>query len=112
MRPVLGDDQGLQRRDPDLPARGGAQELVDLLRSGHRRLPHHLAQGFPDSGVSGVYLVRQEAGDLIDDKARAQTVERHAWLFLKENLKGLAVRRLGPDFPRAAGDPRETRPEL
>ena len=43
--------------------------------------------------MSGVYLVRQEAGDLIDDKARAQTVERHAWLFLKENLKGLAVRR-------------------
>ncbi len=39
------------------------------------------------------YLVRQEAGDLIDDKSRAQTVERHAWQYLKDNLKSLAVRR-------------------
>jgi hypothetical protein len=39
------------------------------------------------------YLVRQEAGELVDDKVRAQTAERHAWLFLKANLKGLAVRR-------------------
>jgi hypothetical protein len=38
------------------------------------------------------YLVRQEAAELIDGKARAQTIERHAWTFLKHNLKGFAVR--------------------
>jgi hypothetical protein len=39
------------------------------------------------------YLVRQEADDLIDDRARAQTVERHAWQYLKDNLKSVTVRR-------------------
>jgi hypothetical protein len=39
------------------------------------------------------YLVRQEVGDLVDDKAQAQTVERHAWQYLKDNLKSLTVRR-------------------
>ena len=39
------------------------------------------------------YLVRQEAGDLIDERARAQSVEGHAWRFLQDNLKALPVRR-------------------
>jgi hypothetical protein len=39
------------------------------------------------------YLVRQEAAELIDGKANAQTVERHAWAFLKQSLKGFPIRR-------------------
>jgi hypothetical protein len=39
------------------------------------------------------YLVRQEAAELIDGKANAHTVERHAWAFLKQSLKGFPVRR-------------------
>ena len=39
------------------------------------------------------YAVRQEAQDLIDDKARAQNVERHAWRYLRENLKSVPIRR-------------------
>jgi hypothetical protein len=39
------------------------------------------------------YLVRQEVEDLIDEKARAKSVERHAWRYLQDNLKALAVRR-------------------
>jgi hypothetical protein len=38
------------------------------------------------------YLVRQEAEELIEEKARCQTIERHAWTYLKKNLKGLPVR--------------------
>ncbi len=38
------------------------------------------------------YLVREEATERIDAKARAQTVERHAWSYLKSNLKNLRVR--------------------
>jgi hypothetical protein len=38
------------------------------------------------------YLVRKQTEDLIDEKATAQTVERHAWQFLKENVKNLKVR--------------------
>jgi hypothetical protein len=38
------------------------------------------------------YLVRKETEDLIDEKATAHTVERHAWQFLKENVKNLKVR--------------------
>jgi hypothetical protein len=38
------------------------------------------------------YLVRKEAEDLIDEKATARTVERHAWQYLKENVKNLTVR--------------------
>ena len=37
--------------------------------------------------------MRHEANDLIDDKVRAHTVERHAWQFLKDTLKALPVRR-------------------
>lgn len=39
------------------------------------------------------YLVRQEANDLIDEKARAHTIEKHAWRYLKQNLKRLSVRK-------------------
>jgi hypothetical protein len=39
------------------------------------------------------YLVRQEAIELVEGKAKAQTVERHAWSFLKQNLNGIPVRR-------------------
>jgi hypothetical protein len=39
------------------------------------------------------YLVRQETKDLIDQKSKVQTVERHAWQYLQDNLKALAVRR-------------------
>ncbi len=38
------------------------------------------------------YLVRKEAEDQIEAKAKGHTVERHAWNYLKANLKGLAVR--------------------
>jgi hypothetical protein len=38
------------------------------------------------------YLVRQEAGDLIDEKATVKTVESHAWQYLKQNVKNLKVR--------------------
>lgn len=39
------------------------------------------------------YAVRQEAQDLIDDKTRVQTVERHAWRYVRENLKSIPIRR-------------------
>lgn len=38
------------------------------------------------------YLVRKEAEECIDDKARAHTVDGHAWRFLKENVKSFSVR--------------------
>jgi hypothetical protein len=38
------------------------------------------------------YLVRQAAEETIDEKTGAQTVERHAWIYLKKNLKSLTVR--------------------
>jgi len=39
------------------------------------------------------YLVREEANDIIEGKARAKTVDGHAWRYLQENLKSLPVRR-------------------
>jgi len=39
------------------------------------------------------YLVRQEAADLIDEKTRSKSVEHHAWRYLQDNLRALAVRR-------------------
>ena len=39
------------------------------------------------------YLVRKEGDVLINDKARAQTIDRHAWLYLKENLRNVPIRR-------------------
>ena len=39
------------------------------------------------------YLVRQAAKDFVEAKARAQTVERHAWQYLKDNLRDVTVRR-------------------
>lgn len=39
------------------------------------------------------YLVRQETQDLVDEKARAKTIERHAWQYLKINIKSMPVRR-------------------
>jgi len=39
------------------------------------------------------HLVRQEARDLIDEKARFRMIGRHAWRYLQENLKALPVRR-------------------
>jgi hypothetical protein len=38
------------------------------------------------------YLVRKETEERIDERATAQTVERHAWQYLKENVKNLKVR--------------------
>jgi hypothetical protein len=38
------------------------------------------------------HLVREEAKDLIDINARAHSVERHAWQYLKENLRNFPVR--------------------
>jgi len=38
------------------------------------------------------YLVRKETEELIDGKARSQTVERHAWRYLKENVRVLKVK--------------------
>ena len=39
------------------------------------------------------YLVRQEAKDLIDEKATGDTMDRHAWRYLQDNLKNVSVRR-------------------
>jgi hypothetical protein len=39
------------------------------------------------------YLVRQEAKDLIDEKATGHTMDRHAWRYLQDNLKNVSVRR-------------------
>lgn len=38
------------------------------------------------------YLVRKETEDRIDENAKVRTVDRHAWQFLKENVKSLKVR--------------------
>ena len=38
------------------------------------------------------YLVRKGAENLIDDKAKSQTIDRHAWRYLKENVKNISVR--------------------
>jgi hypothetical protein len=39
------------------------------------------------------YLVRQEARGRIDEQASVRTIDRHAWQFLRDNLKGLPIRR-------------------
>lgn len=39
------------------------------------------------------YLVRREGDSLITDKAKAQTIDRHAWRYLKENLRNVPIRR-------------------
>ncbi len=39
------------------------------------------------------YLVRQETQDIIEGKARFKTIDGHAWRFLQDNIKSLAVRR-------------------
>ena len=38
------------------------------------------------------YLVHKEAEVLIDSKARAHTVEGHAWRYLRDNVKNTTVR--------------------
>jgi hypothetical protein len=38
------------------------------------------------------YLVRKAAEETIDEKAGSQTIERHAWIYLRKNLKSLSVR--------------------
>jgi hypothetical protein len=38
------------------------------------------------------YLVTKETENRIDEKPRSQTIERHAWQYLKRNVKNLAVR--------------------
>ena len=57
-QPVPRNVRRLQRRDPDIPARGGAQEVALLLRRRIRQLPRHLAQGFSDPGVNGVFHLK------------------------------------------------------
>ena len=45
------------------------------------------------------YLVREEARTRIEEMAKAQTIERHAWQFLQRNLRNFPVRnRLGLIF--------------
>lgn len=39
------------------------------------------------------YLVREHATESIELRARTRTVDRHAWLYLEENVKSLSVRR-------------------
>ncbi len=39
------------------------------------------------------YLVRRETENLIDEKATSQTVDQYAWKELRQNVKGLKVRR-------------------
>ena len=38
------------------------------------------------------YLVRQEATEMIDEKARAKTIDGKAWQYIKENVKNIPVR--------------------
>jgi hypothetical protein len=38
------------------------------------------------------YLVTKETENRIDERARTQTIDRHAWQYLKRNVKNLAVR--------------------
>lgn len=38
------------------------------------------------------YLVRKETESAVEQNARAKGKERHAWLFLKENVKTMTVR--------------------
>lgn len=38
------------------------------------------------------YLVRKETESVVEQNARAKGKERHAWLFLKENVKTMTVR--------------------
>ena len=39
------------------------------------------------------YLVRKEAERLVDGNATTKTVDKHAWNYLKENVKSLTVRK-------------------
>jgi hypothetical protein len=39
------------------------------------------------------YLVRQEANEMIKEKARGKTIDGKAWQFLEENIKTIPVRR-------------------
>ena len=38
------------------------------------------------------YLVRKETENRVEDMARSQTIERHAWQYLKRNLRNFPVR--------------------
>jgi hypothetical protein len=38
-------------------------------------------------------LVRQEANASVEERARGKTIDKHAWLYLKDNIKALPVRR-------------------
>lgn len=38
------------------------------------------------------YLVRKETEDRVDELARLQTIERHAWQYLKQNIRNFSVR--------------------
>jgi len=38
------------------------------------------------------YLVRKEAEELIEDNARANSLDGHAWRYLKDNIKNIPVR--------------------
>jgi hypothetical protein len=39
------------------------------------------------------FLVRQEAIEIIEEKARAKTIDGKAWQYLAENVKNIPVRR-------------------
>ncbi len=39
------------------------------------------------------HLVRKETEELIDEKSKTQAEERHAWQYLKDNLKSVPIRR-------------------
>jgi hypothetical protein len=39
------------------------------------------------------YLMRQEANEMIKEKARGKTIDGKAWQFLEENIKNIPVRR-------------------
>ena len=62
-----------------------------------RSIAWSIAQGLHNAGAKLAITyqnprLEEEAKDLIDAKAGAQTVERHAWSYLKSNLKNLPVR--------------------
>ena len=38
------------------------------------------------------FLVPKESGQLIDEKTRGKSVERHAWRYMKDNAKSVSVR--------------------
>lgn len=79
-------DKMVQLLDQEIRARHGSTKDLERVRE-------TLEAAFYLLGWAQFeYLVRKETEDRVKELARAQTIERHAWLFLKENVKNVKVR--------------------